>query len=75
MALQDCHLLVVTQGSRPPELCCYTSCSVPSSSLGQEERGQEELVALTYLLARSTHMPLAPTVSGLGHLGEHMDIW
>lgn len=48
---------------------------VVSSSLGQEERGQGELVTLKYLLATTSYMPLAPTISRLGNLGEHVDIW
>lgn len=48
---------------------------VASSSPGQEERGQGELMALKYLLARTSHMPLAPTIKRLENLGEHMDIW
>lgn len=48
---------------------------VAPSSPGQEERGQGELTALKYLLARTSHMPLAPTIRRLENLGEHMDIW
>lgn len=48
---------------------------VASSSLGQEKRGQGELVTLKYLLATTSYMPLALTISRLGNLGEHVDIW
>lgn len=46
---------------------------VASSSLGQEKRGQGELVTLKYLLATTSYMPLALTISRLGNLGEHVD--